>query len=622
MSDVPKQPKSYDTRGTGLETTISQVFPSVTLAEVKTLNTTATLLDTADWYVLQKLIHECDINNDRRLNFPTGDFRLSKPLDFTGKLANCLIEATGCYLKPASNYNGKLIQFNRGVTYAKSRNLRVDGLAIDGMYRSHVGIEVNNAQEWYFHNIKIYRCFVGLDLLDTWYGEITGEPIIQDCLTGVRTSIGNVSEVNTIDFSNLKINFTVDKRKFISQNVGESDVDYNNRVISIGIELNTKILGCRFEKITHEGMDYGYYGIKTGIVDTTDISMFTIDQNFFEAIKKEAFHLRSFSETNSVIYFNVAVTNSRFFGNIKSTIGQGKFTIKRNDEFNLTILESGAHRTFLDTDLPKTKITSNVKLPNIFIRNTHVPFNANALKYNDYNNNNPYPTRENMLPTIQDQLYIEHIPKIRSGSARRTENYLVLGITSKPLTFSGGFAAPVILGENGKYYMLKTGDGTTLILKEVLNLHRLDYPVGGMESKELYRKVSIEGEKFFLVDIEQEIEFKNGKWMQLVGHVKEMIALGTTSEISSITTLSGSLSFYTPCVWNVQIDSGYNWQAGYWAWGPDWFGLKSNIRAIGTIFQRPTNPAIDGFIYYTKDENKYYKWSVSRSSYSEYSPLF
>ena len=615
-------PLDYTGRGTGATVTISQAFPSVTLAEVQSLNPSATLSDTADWYVLQKLINDANANGYRRLNIPPGTYILSKPLDFTQKLSNCVIEATGCYLKPSTGYSGELVKLSRGNDYSKSRNLRINGLAIDGLFRSSVGININDAHEWYLNNVKIYNCFVGVSLTDAWYGEFSGECVIQDCLTGIQTNVGTSIEVNTIDFRNTKINFSTDKRNFVPQNVGESDTDYNNRVVSIGVELKSLINGCKFDGLIIEAVDYGYLSRGVGTSGTSNSSIFEISKNYFEAIEKEAFRLVSTSGYSN-INWTVNIEGCRFFNKPTATIGQGQFRIFGNEPFYLNIQENGAYRTFIDTDLPSSYISSKNDHPYIFIRGNNVPTSANALKYNEFGNTDVTPSKTNMLPTIQDELVLEHIPTIRS-SGNRTANSLIFSVNTKPLTFVGKYNMPVIQGDNGKFYMITTKDGTSLSLTEVKNLNRIDRPVGSKTAKELYRMTGVaDGTSYFCIDIQKTVTYKAsiGKWVINYGQANERIAIGTGADFAAQPPISGA--WYSPQVWNVQIDMGYNGQDTYWGYGYDWFGNnQTNIRAVGTFAQRPANPGIDGFIYYASDRGTYYQWNASSSTWSTYTPLF
>jgi len=50
--------KNYGLVGTGIFQSIASAFPLVTLAQVQALNATATLSNSADWYILQKLVNE------------------------------------------------------------------------------------------------------------------------------------------------------------------------------------------------------------------------------------------------------------------------------------------------------------------------------------------------------------------------------------------------------------------------------------------------------------------------------------------------------------------------------------------------------------------------------------
>lgn len=617
----------YSGLGTDKEISINIAFPTVTLAEVQLLNPSATLSDTADWYVLQKLIYDATVYKNTRLYFPQGKFRISKPINFTQKMGiGWFVEGTGCTLKAATDYGGEMVILSRGNNYGTCRNGRIKGLAIDGNYTAEIGFKINDALEWFLDNVRIYRCFVGIQLSDTYYGEISGECVIQDCLSGIKTVPGGSDEVNTIEFNNVKINFSPVKTIFIPKNDGENDESYNIRVKSIGVELTTKIMGCKFRGLTLEGMDYGFYGTKSGVKDSSNTSIFQIQDCYFESIKKEAGRLISFEIPDGFAnhYFSVSLVGNRFVGNPIFSIGQGTWRVYGNekDSFKLKIVHNGSYRTMLSSDLSSDKIISQNENIVTFIKKDYIPWSANANKYNDYGNPSTYPDKKTMLPTINDYHGLEYMPRLRNGE--RASSPYVLGVHTKPLTFAGNEhpAAPVIKGENGKYYMITTKDGIGLVLKEVTNMFFLEPPVNSKSAKELWSRESSEGDSFFCIELQCLVVFTNGKWIAGKGTDSEVHAIGKGLNLASASPVN-TAKWNWPFVWNVQINHGYVWQGSYWAWGNNVLGTgRINIRAVGTLAQRPVMPNIEEFIYYSTDKDKYYKWDTASSSYLTYTPFF
>ena len=170
--------------------------------------------------------------------------------------------------------------------------------------------------------------------------------------------------------------------------------------------------------------------------------------------------------------------------------------------------------------------------------------------------------------------------------------------------------------------MMTTKDGSGIVLKEVKNIYFLEPPANAKTAKELYKRTSVEGESYFCIEVESTLTYVSGKWKNSIGTGAEVVSIGKGSDFATLAPTDPN-RWNSPKVWNVQINRGYAWQGTYWGWGTDALGNGLiTTRAVGTLAQRPANPAVDGFIYYATDDTKYYIWSVSGNAYTEYTPIF
>lgn len=547
------------------------------------------------------------VNHSKNLLIPPGVYKTGSLTIPASGAGNFSINAHGARFIAISGLTDYLLKIT--TTSYNGNNLKIHGLYVDGNFTAK-GIYLNAAQEWIFSGVKIWNCVEGINLQNTFYGEISNESIIRNCLVGITLGDGISGEVNTVKFDNIKINFSVAKTLFVPKNAGESDADYNIRVVSIGLDLRCILLQPKFDGITFEGMDYGVFGMRhaAGAAGVNNM-IFDFSKCYFEAIKVCPINLTQqtgFANSSGIV---VSITNSHFANSTPEIrLGHGKYKIIQNGTTpNVRLYNDSIFRTVLETDVDPSKVILESSLSTTTtVRQRGFVTSANPYKYNAYGNDNPFPAYANMLPTIEDANYVTVPPVIRKTgllSAYRP----VMNITAKPLTFIptvGRPAGPVLVDEiNNNYYMVSCASGV-LKLTQVVNLFRIDSPVGGLLAMEMYRNTSIpNGTVAFCIDLQINLtKNSSGKWVNTNGN----ICIGTTAEI--IAQNSYGSTFDVERRWNVQTDLGWVWWGSYWSSGPDWYGVVGNNRAVGTAAQRPVAPTVPRMIYYATDTDTYSEW--------------
>lgn len=518
-------------------------------------------------------------------------------------------------------------------------NFRINGLAVFGNYKCG-GIDIRFAQEWAFHNVNIWNCRVGLSLNDTYYGGFSGTSSIRNCLVGVQMGDkaikayeGSRGEVNTIDFGNLKLNFSENKTLFYPKNLDESDTDYDNRVESKAFSLSCILLGDKFDGCTIEGYDYGFYGIDAtyeGNQWFNSVAFTSIKKCYFEAIKKYALYFPIFEQNVANLHLikRISITDCHFDGvkNLVYLSTAGEYVFKNNNYQGDIEIETGFGNIVLHTDVEKhrIKVLGNpnnarhsvvINQSNLATTNTVAP---RHLKNNDYASLDRDKTHlnlhESVVPTvIQTPIKVDYTYQLSAINDVKsvTTNTLTFQHTPQGGTHSLSYAGAVLPSPDGRFFMLMVDNTGQVKTKEVKNTARLAPPINSVYATDFYYGYNPakykDGDTVFVLDINSNAKIDNGKLCYTNDTSIKLVY--NTSEL--INTAISNASWYAIKAWNVDIQYGYNWQADYWGWGPDWFGNMTDIRAVGTRVQRPEAPAIDFMIYFSTDENQYYKWDGS-----------
>lgn len=152
LKTVKMNVKSYGAIGDGKSHKIKDVFPDVSINEVQSLHSMATLEDEVDWYILQKLINDNKDNTNASIYIPNGTYLISKPIKMfndTGTSISIIGENDTNTILKAYNFSGDIsITLNRnpeGNINVRTKVLllmcdsmvkpRVENIFLDGNYQ-------------------------------------------------------------------------------------------------------------------------------------------------------------------------------------------------------------------------------------------------------------------------------------------------------------------------------------------------------------------------------------------------------------------------------------------------------------------------------------------------------
>jgi hypothetical protein len=638
LSEMSTQPLKYSGMGTGLNIPISTAFPNVKLSDVQVLNASATLTDSSDWYVLQKLLYDAKNNGYKKILFPSGNFVLTKTLNLNG-LSSCIINAYGCKLSSIS-FTGTMFDMTN------SNDVVVKGMNIFGNVKAGIGIVLDTSQNCYFEKVTIVQCVIGIELHAVYYGGFNNMCVIYDCMKGIHFRAGG--EVNTFDFRNTRIQCVYGRKLFYPQNTGESDSAYDVRTpktMGVHIECNTMVV--KFDGMEIEAVGYAFFSDCTLVgQQQLQTAKFLINQCYFETIGTATIALyNQYIASASANNFDVVITNCRIYQPQTFILGNGKFKVQNNqDDVNGYIsiqpyYYSSSSRSYItiDSDVPERRILgigtiTNNSRGNVLVER-NFPKDADYRKYNDYSYTDPYPVQSNHLDTIQDQNYITATAKQITGSQGSAKYYNAFSYMTRPIVFANG-KAPVITGDDGNLYMLGTASGASLTLTPVKNTFRVIEPVNGYIAKHLWRRakdgINVNGDTAICIDIYNSyvgvkaeinsVTLTNGKWVLSNGYT----AIGTTSDMISVyNSLLGNTTT-SHILWNLNSEFGMYYDAPNQRWaGFDWYGTLIFTSPIGTLANRPTtiNTLFKKFIYYATDNSTYYNWNFTTSAWETFTPI-
>jgi hypothetical protein len=645
INDMVYMTLTYSGIGTGVETTIAQAFPNVTLAQVQALDTTATLNDTADWYCLQKTIKDADTTKVKKVQIKQGTYKLSKPLTFKNNDLDVEYVMYGVKIKPATGFTDYLVTVVRW-----TERIYVRGLYIDGDYKAN-GLNLNWTQRFSFQDTYIGRCFTGLRIAECYSGSFIGTTFIEDCLTGLwldgkEATVGK--EVNTINFSGMKIGFNNDhttfKQYFIPKNAGETDANYHNRVVSYGIKLQSAVALIKLWGVTIEGFDYGIKAFKVDDPNAFPVCYFTIEQCYFEY--NWVRNIDFYPEMGySNFKFDVNILRCRFEDSAQNKyadpffyeiiFGYGNYTIlenKRNagGDYSIAIKQGATNKTTpafsLITDVKTDKIymPDTAAINDQVVKGTQVvkstsKFYENTLNWQQYS---PYtgtglttPNQYNVAPSMQDENYIAALSYLDEFSLAKY--YQAYSPSNRDFVFMRPENGVVMKDSvNGKWYRLGVANGALTITEEV-NTEKLFEKLRSKRIKWLERTIPATGEQHYCIEMKMNTYEKTGKWYvkpypYISGKENlEIPLVGTGAEIAALDVSQLPTNDSNAKIWNKDVHYMYQWQAssGYWGFGAATMSdqPRTQLRAVGTTAQRPTGMST-GFIYYDTTTTSYVKW--------------
>lgn len=523
-------------------------------------------------------------------------YQIDNSISFPPQSMNITIDGYGGRL----NYTGTNTALKLEITRSPELRLYpqyifIKGLYIKGNYKC-TGISIKQFNNWKLEDIQIWSCLKGITITDTYYGEISGKSTVRDCLYAVNFVIGTESsEANTINIDNLGIELNKkNKVNFIPKNPNETDEDYNKRVISIGINIESLIFGVKFRGITIEGVDYGFYS--TSIIDGSgsNVSIYTIQECYFEDIQSKNIYINNNIPGKVVTRPSVNILNNRFYNTDKPIeIDEGKYNILNNQEVKLILNSSKSGTTTVNTDL---------EVSNDISKNTGIQ----RYKLNTIPRNND---SDNFTGKISPLRTLEVRNKIAGLSiAKREEIYPIYSTTASQLCFYNRNSSIILKGDDNNYYSLIYQDGK-LRTKLTNNLYLIETPVNVKTAIYAMNKINEyqEGDTIKILELGVEL-IKTGNVWSLKGHTFSYI--GTAEYFATHQGPSGS--YHSPVVYNSETGFLYKWFHDHWQLCSINYvtvnSVKGSYRAIGTTAERPN---IAGknirkcFVYYNTDTKKY-----------------
>ena len=591
------------------DVTIRQELPHVTLEQVQALDPDATLDDTADWFVVQKHIADCAAGNVRSIRLPRGRYYMSRGVDFSALEYGTHVEASGVIFWATQPMDNMVLLRHAG-NYWKARRFSIHGLELRGNYVAKNGISVDGVQEWSI-DVRVHSCYTGFAMEDTWYGQISRESIIQDCLVGLAFNTGNAMEINTIGIDNLKINFSVDKSRFTDS--PEAD--------SIGISISTILAGIDFHAVVVEGMDYGvrYMPQRAGSGRMDGLVMFT--GCYWEHIKKRVFDFSRVNEGGFTHAVNsLIIQGNRFHASPGvSVMGLGSLTMVGNQDHKIRFenFSSGPSRTSATIDANVevahefSDRIANSRDQQLFINTLPaVPVNIDTDRFAKWGNSGVFPAGDAMVSTLGHANYQLGAPpaKLRGSNQQPSKYFVARSIMPRPVVFYPGSHGepngPVVQGEDDKWYMLRVAEGGAVEAREVRNVNRIDESAAARTAKELYlmRSKANLGTRHQVIDIHNP-----NNWVTLadVDGVRSWVddesrvRVGTTAQaLEAHSALYNGAHFADVSTGQTLLRTGDSYTF------IDWYGSSTGFRVHGTIGQRPATP-VEGLVFYDTSAGEY-----------------
>ena len=637
---------------TGIENKISTLLPNVTLSDVQSLDINATLSDSVDWYVVMMMVKKANDLNIGSIILPNGIGIISRTIDTTKRLYRCNIIGKNTTIKPSTTLfvGDSIIKISPvdavSTNWGSGRMIRLDGLVLDGLCTNGIyGVYIKTGQEWLITNCTIYNCFVGVALENTYYGEMSLENVIQDCVRSVEFKLGGADEINTIKLNNVKMNcgVTLEQRKKLSPPLlNETDDAYKLRVPTVGVRIRTIVGGIEFNGCTIEGQEIGFLADGRTILEDGSLGangmqngIFNIDNCYLEAIKRKFYHICAETSGGMSCFYNLSISNGRHSGTTTlpepSVFGLCRLSVKNCQPISAILKQTLARTTIQYNDsfiFTSGNIDARDDDSQHIYDSSVIQSGANNKKYNQFGNDNSYPTSDNMYSSVQDELYIQMPSPITPGNSKVSK---VMSITPESIKFIPSpyqKCGPIIKGDDDNLYMLQVDYNGALITKKIVNKAVIDPKPNTFTAKELWLKRSTftNRERRLCIDVPGEMEFITIGTDELFISHRGDVNFESANKYPKILPYATYLRIkdslnvsYNQAVYLIDIDLRVENGSG---WFIDWWGNSYNtLYCIGTKAQRPTTiPSnVIGYKFIATDENKIYEWK--NGVYSEFIPM-
>lgn len=541
----------------------------------------------------------------KNINFDAKTYRITKSLElnYSWKVT---IDGNGARIISRGSFEDFMIKLKPvgTQTWPPPQYITIKNIELDGNFKSS-GIDILVANDWLLSRVNVWNCEIGIRMKDTYYGEISGNCSVRDCMHGIQI-VGE--ETNTIKLDNIHINFSVQLDNFRNRLEGESDIDFLTRCPTKGVDIQGNILNIKFYGLTIEGFAYGFAGTILHGSNGVTIPFFSISECYFENNKIYNIYLYS---TNGFLIpeWSVSIKKCRFFKKkIPVRLSSGIYTIVENQNIEIELTEYGALRTRVTTDSDPESIGFINKKYDMgvieFVNKT--PKNTDVKTHGKLGDSqNTYPNDIRFLKTSEESYSKETYLGAKNIPYGRI--YDIKSLTTKNITFEEDTSGVIV---NDTYTsernMLMLYDGK-IIPYRVTNPQFIAPSQSAKTALWLYNNRNLpEGSTFICKETNVECKLTDGKWMRTGNQVLE---IGTSEELANAIP-SNPENWWSVRVWSIDANVCYVWQQNYWSLGSI-NGLqlhnRTNKRAIGTTAQRPVLNTLEKtyWIYYNTDTKKH-----------------
>lgn len=294
LSDIAINIKTFGAKGDGVSHTISSIFPSVTLAEVQTYDSTATLESEADWYAFVKCVEYC-IANDRNMFIPDGAYIISNMIKISNPIKiNCSINAT-------FNVKSQLLS-------VASKNVIFDGKPTINITQNFSGNLIEFLTPTYGGDTTIIDCEFDINVVGGQYTNNSSNypydiSVIKFNGSGIwRNKFNfNIKDCNTgYDFNNSWINGNEFRGTII------------NAINAVNIHGTASLHANSFKLDIEQLLNITTYGVKSGDNLLTSYARSnSFDINFW---------LDNYSGKFYAFYVDIHFTSNKIYGNIEGLL--------------------------------------------------------------------------------------------------------------------------------------------------------------------------------------------------------------------------------------------------------------------------------------------------------------
>lgn len=394
-------------------------------------------------------------SHTRDVFFPKGLYKTTDTILINATTGLHII-GYGAVLKPALTAGVPAIEMKTTPTnWMLGRQTVIEGLEINSANLGvGIGIYVNQAQEYYLHNVEIWSFEIGLRLSRTWYGGIGGTSVLLANTIGIDIVD---EEVNTIDLRNLKINAA-------GSLAGQT---------RIGIRNVAQIFDVKFSGITIEGYDYGFVHAR----QSYGVGQFKFDDCYFEAITTCAI---DFTQKVNDATVNVEMQNLHFSDNAKAgliKLGSGNYTLHHSNFKNnrITIKNDTTYRINLSTDvhisqIDFTQVQGSGLYDGLVTINTETEkfVDGDVYRYNPVGDYSTYPTSQNHLPSVLDAKPLVATSPYDGNAMGKFYRMYTVSYRDQVFERNG----VVLKSPSGNYFRLTVDDGGTVTTTDVTALKK------------------------------------------------------------------------------------------------------------------------------------------------------